>query len=683
MNKFTYIIFTILIFILFKNSIIYGEEDSNPSNTYIVVINKLALEDIGQMKSLKRMVEEGSIGLMNPKGVTSYTNYEGFATLNATNKVLGGIESYYPIDILKKQNVLGQDINIYDSKNILSKIINTNMKNYYDPYFGIIGDILHKNNIKTAVFDYSDTADAFIGKANLVAMSSKGIIDYEYNYYNPYNTRDYKNNINHYYKQIFRNLELIKKSPSLIVIDTENLDNPLHTEQIILERIDNFLDILIEKTNKSKERIIIISPNIDDRFSKGLTPVIIWGKEVNKGLLYSNSTKTEGLITNLDIAPEIIKSFKIDIDEFKSKGLVNFDNETNLEYIIKLNNRINKTSKLRMAVFKSFTVIGSLLLLLYIIFIKFILKNLYIYNMFLWGIYFISVLTCILILAPMFNNNIYLVLILSIGLSILFIMFKIKIEFIYFMIFIVIIADILWGRNIISSSIFGYDPLIGARYYGIGNEIVGILIFTMSIITIILINKGFRRFILLLYSILFFIVISPKLGSNLGGGLAILCMLLYILYKGFQQRAHKCIIFKITTIVIIILFLFFIYIRIFASDTSHITLFINDITSDGLISVLNVIYRKVLVNIRLLGRSIWNKILFITIPVILIVVRNMIKDNIVDREYFIVFNSIIIGSLVGFIVNDSGLLLSAIVNLYLSIYLIYVTIDSGKYKGSE
>ena len=37
-------------------------------------------------------------------------------------------------------------------------------------------------------------------------------------------------------------------------------------------------------------------------------------------------------------------------------------------------------------------------------------------------------------------------------------------------------VDLLTGATMIKSSVLGYDPMAGARYYGVGNEYMGVMI---------------------------------------------------------------------------------------------------------------------------------------------------------------------------------------------------------------
>ncbi|MBS4535373.1 hypothetical protein GOQ29_07045 [Clostridium sp. D2Q-14] len=684
MNKHKYILTVILISILFlKSSITFGNTNDSQSKLYMIVINNLSLEDINEMDFLKKMISDGSIGLMNPKGVSSYTNYEGFVTINSTDKVFGGKIVHYPLDILKKGNVIGQDINNYSSNFTIDNIIYNNENNLYNPNIGVIGDLLNSNNIESAVFDYSDTADTFIGMTGLIAMNKDGKINNILNFYNPYNDGDYSENIEKYYELIINKIDSIENTSDFVIIDTENLNNPIHTRLAILNRIDDFLNSIIKRVDRSRDRVIIISPNVKEGFDKGLTPAIIWGKDINKGLLYSDSTKREGIISNLDIAAEIVKNFNIYEDDFKNNGIENIDYKSNLNYINELNNKINKTSNLRIPILKIVIIIGFLLLILYLIFSLLVIENKYIISLLSYIVYILCLLPLVLIIGPIFNNNIYFILILLFSLLILFKFLNVKIQYIFSLIFIILIIDILNKNKLILFSVLGYDPIIGARYYGLGNEMAGILIFSMVMFSDMITEKNNKSLIMGIYFFTFLIVIFPQWGSNLGSGIAIFIMFLYLVYRDFKEKEYDKVIIKILLISLIIIFLVVIYILFLSTGESHITNFLSIIFSNGLKGSLSIFKRKVLVNIRLIGNSLWSKMFLITIPIMFYLINKFIKYKSLNKIDLTLFNSLIIGSIVGFLANDSGLLLSALINLYICNYIIYVTIVEGINKGSE
>ena len=56
----------------------YGEGDCK---AYIIVVNRLTLSDIEKMPNTNRLIDEGSIGLMNTRGISGYKGAESFLLL--------------------------------------------------------------------------------------------------------------------------------------------------------------------------------------------------------------------------------------------------------------------------------------------------------------------------------------------------------------------------------------------------------------------------------------------------------------------------------------------------------------------------------------------------------------------------------------------------------------------------
>ena len=94
----------------------------------------------------------------------------------------------------------------------------------------------------------------------------------------------------------------------------------------------------------------------------------------------------------------------------------------------------------------------------------------------------------------------------------------------------ILILDLLWEQSLVFKSILGYCPIGGARYYGIGNEFMGLLlgagIIGLTGLAEILHHRGRLPVPSLLtipgFLLLFIFISSPQLGANLGGAIAAL-----------------------------------------------------------------------------------------------------------------------------------------------------------------
>ena len=75
-------------------------------------------------------------------------------------------------------------------------------------------------------------------------------------------------------------------------------------------------------------------------------------------------------------------------------------------------------------------------------------------------------------------------------------------------------------------SILGYDPIAGARFYGIGNEYMGFLLGTTLIGTTALVDKyrakekTMKAISIIIYIVVLLTLAAPTLGTNVGGSMA-------------------------------------------------------------------------------------------------------------------------------------------------------------------
>ena len=82
-------------------------------------------------------------------------------------------------------------------------------------------------------------------------------------------------------------------------------------------------------------------------------------------------------------------------------------------------------------------------------------------------------------------------------------------------------ADQITGSHLIQNSVLGYDPMAGARYYGIGNEYMGILLGSSIVLAGAFYQKyphgGWLPVIALFFVFQSVIIGSPQLGANSDG----------------------------------------------------------------------------------------------------------------------------------------------------------------------
>ena len=702
-KKNLFIMVIIIFTFIFPLQKVYGEEANNSNyRVYIIVANKLSLLDIDNMPNLNRLIDEGSIGLMNVRGLIGYTGGEGFATINASNKSYANNESSefhnlneeYRNLYENRTNFSSADYNIGNIQ--MGKLYNQNENNNYSPYIGALGDSLHEAGFKTAVFGNSDTDEEYIRVSALIPMDSKGLIDYGNLDNILMKDTKYPYNLKTDYDKILMEISQIEKDTALIVVDTGDLHrlssygNFLSADvfdkkrNMILKDIDNFIGELKDNLDKENSLLMVISPNrAEERIDRSrLAPIVIWGKDIDKGVLTSPTTNKKGIVTNLDIAPTISRFLKISNNNMSGSSLQIIKEDKAMDYIVNINQRINIVNKIRTKALYTYGTISILVMgVLILLFVFKINLNNKIGESIKALLLLLYTIPMIFILISVFNiNNLFkfFMFLTAFIIILLFIIWQWDkrklLNYITIIYFILIVLDLLLNNFLTRFSLLSYDPIIGARYFGIGNELIGIFLGTVSVMSSILLERYNNKYIIL--SLLLFSTIligHPKLGANVGGTLALIFTLFYfILLIRDGNLSLKNIIITMVLVGVFIAALGYIDIYINPNPT-HLGKSLILLNQKGLTIVENIINRKVLMNIKLIGSSIWTKVLFTNILVQIIAI-NFLKDNmkkLLDKDLGKGVSIGILGSIIGLLLNDSGIILAALSMNLITIFILF------------
>ena len=381
------ILVIVLILVVYAQEASFGQDVKVNKKVYMIIVNKLSLSDIEKMPNLKDLIGEGSLGLLNVRGLNGYNGAECFITINASNKAYASNISsqFYNLDGEYREtyeNRVDSLIGEYQIGNIeIGRIYNQNEDNKYAPYIGALGDSLHNGGLKTAIFGNSDTDEEIIRYASLIPMDSKGLVDYGNVDNVLISDNIYPYGLKTDYDKILDEVKKVRSKASLIVIDTGDLtrlysySNSLsdsvfiEKREMILKDIDNFVGNLVDEIDKERSLLIIISPNSsDERIDESkLSPIVLWGKDVNKGIITSSTTNRKGIVANLDIGPTITDFLNITMIK-KSGNVIDWLDEDNAyDFVVNMNSRINITSKVRSKTLTTYGIFSVIVMLLVLI----------------------------------------------------------------------------------------------------------------------------------------------------------------------------------------------------------------------------------------------------------------------------------------------------------------------------
>ena len=264
---------------------------------------------------------------------------------------------------------------------------------------------------------------------------------------------------------------------------------------LALTHLDYFVNEITAQLEGKDQLLVLVPTPPAYRLNVGdtLVPFLIHRPNGTAGLVVSPSTRRSGVITNLDVGPTILAWFDIPAPERMYGRRVNFvDHPRALEQTIEMRDRIVAVAAQRNHFLRELVYIN---IGLYIAATLFILLP----EMPPWFGYLLRLTLPIamstplaLLLLPLVQPatpTLALVWALGIAAALALLIRLLTrrtiggITLLAALTCAVILLDTVTGARLMQNSVLGYDPMGGARFYGIGNEYMGVLV-GMAIIAI-------------------------------------------------------------------------------------------------------------------------------------------------------------------------------------------------------
>ena len=478
--------------------------------------------------------------------------------------------------------------------------------------------------------------------------------------------------------------------------------------------------------------LILVSPSPPQAvfgYGQRMTPLVIYDPSRREaGLLGSNTTRRPGIVTNMDIAPAVLQHLGLETPFFLWGAPLEFvPASTHLETLTALSIHTARIFHQRPPIIRGFIlslIIASLLGVLAVMArLKFLYKLRYVHCVLL---NFPAVLLLAALLPPfpaadISQSVLWLVLIAVpvMAPALLLVRRNLTVCFAYSGLTIcgLLLFDLWQGGALNSRSLLGYDPISGARFYGLGNEYMGVLVGSFILGSVSLfsmqgrITQKYKPAIFLLTGCLFaatglllvFFLASPVYGANFGGtitagtGLAVTLGGLFLLpggkrivsrgqcllqvkmghnnnggavpERGWFERPRAAITgLMVLCMAATVLFVYYLNAPGGGDPVSHLGRTWELVRSDGLPELGNVALRKLEMNLKLIRYSLWSRVFlgFIALLAILYYYPVGLMRSIFRREPFFkaILGGTLAGSVAAFCVNDSGVVAAATVMLY-------------------
>jgi hypothetical protein len=510
-------------------------------------------------------------------------------------------------------------------------------------------------------------------------------------------------------KLLATSLELLKESDLLIVELGDswraNFYADFLTEKAFererreaLLKVDAFLEGLLRARSGKNDLIMLVSPNppVSLREEPGqLTLLAARGPNIGHGLLTSPSTRRKGLVTNTDIAPTILEHLGVPVpEEMTGRSVQSLDGQADPGLLVEMEKRIMATASQRKPILTAYVAVVFVLLVLGALSLPlapetYLLRT--IQFLLLWAL----AVPLALLALPLLPNN-SLELTSFFGLCISFLAaglawlttrdFVRAVGEVALVTALVISADIVLGAPLMKWSLLGYDPLIGARFYGVGNEYMGVLIGAALIGTSIQLDTypKTRRALLPVTGVSFLLLVlligHPRLGANTGGTIAAAAafLLAYARLRGTKINLRSVAVITALVVLTVAIFLAIDYLN-GARERSHAGKAVSLIRKEGARSALDIIKRKAATNFKLIQWTIWSKVFIVSLLIFAFVFSKPIGVfKRITAKYPSITSgiyAIVTGSVVALVFNDSGVVAAATMIIFGVVTLLHVAIE--------
>ncbi|MFW6381491.1 MAG: hypothetical protein ACOCZ3_03000 [Bacillota bacterium] len=480
----------------------------------------------------------------------------------------------------------------------------------------------------------------------------------------------------------------------------------LQARQRIITRFDHLLGLIQEQLDLSVDYLglTVPSPPATARsWGYRLGWTVLAGPGLEHGWLTSPTTRRQGLIGIQDLGPTLIESAGLPVDSNTTRGLIGsnmFSLKADIDWIDlqDLNDRITGNSRRRPLFIRVFIGIQLLVIMLAIarIFWKLLHGSVIIQRLLEYLLIALLFLPLnYLVISRISLRNIWYYIVMLTGLSIMEIypFYKrnkallIKALIAGWGLVLVIIYDLITGYQLMADSLLGYSSIIGARYYGLGNEYMGLMIGGYLIGFMILAellpanyqSRLLRVFPLLTVLITFFIG-TARFGANFGGTITIMVAgTISWFHMSRQKLTKRRLIGMVSLSGLLFVFILYLDYRELMGVQSHIGRALGSLLSGDLESIRGILTRKLMINLRLLRWTIWTRVLLAFIVYLLVIfTRPSGKLEYIFGKYSLMtagFYGGLGGSVATMLVNDSGVVAAATLLFYPMLILLYLIQD--------
>lgn len=663
--------------------------------------------------NIDKVVNQGSVAAMSVRTLGPVTTpAEGYATISAGNRAAAVDSS--KSSFLQPNEVFNGDIasSIYRDergkvgfKNPIALGVGfevskrANKRGLFDSRIGSFASALYDHNRSIAVFGNTDTCETddptcFERAIGYIGSDSQGVVRYgdlSRELLQP-STPDETTQLSIDPTIIANKAKAALKKNDVVVVECSDLERVelarSRTKANIsdenfkkaLEQCDKTIGNILDAISLNKDQIYIFSSSAP-KAQEQTTVFAAAGNGIPKGYTASSTTRREGVVTLVDIAPTILSDYKIKVPGSMGETLLDWrknslSGEERQNYLIKMNNQaiIRDKSVAPAALFLVIMVVLSVLTAMiaytrtkswrtaaqYLSLVTVCIPSIG-FLMKPWietlgsastVIFTMAITSAILGAILLWCAKKWGVVLVILGIAV----FNLLVQF----------GDILTGGNLQFNTVFGYSPVVAGRFAGFGNLAFAIVAISAIIVVAMVkeltnakpnVNQSRINIGLIVFMVLVLIIDgAPYFGSDVGGVLALTPTIFVIGFMLYNKRVgiKALLISAVVTIGALITFAFIDLARP-VSQRTHLGRFAESLVrGDAGI----IIERKITANIRILTTSVWLVVVVVALCYVMFLFlhpeRFLRKTNEAHPGFrYLAFPGIVVAVL-GMVLNDSG-----------------------------
>ena len=477
----------------------------------------------------------------------------------------------------------------------------------------------------------------------------------------------------------------------------------LEMKQGVLREADKFVGRLLNSENRQDLVFIVISPTLPPSsvysVNRNLAPIIIYRQDQPAGVLTSNTTRLDGIVSNIDIAPTLFRELGYEGNlNFLGEAITTIPKNNNMQIVSDNLSGYITLKKSRYGIHAIYVVL--LVMALAILFLPMFKSTRAVPAVVRRAFAaMVVVLPAAGYIVPvLFKINTYYEMIAIIGLVTVaagVLMSKndartlCGMALVSMITAVFIITDLLLGTQLLLHTPLGFDDVfMGGRYCGINNDSMGILLGSTVFATFYWLErlKLNRFFTVLTGSAVFMAVIlsqSPGFGANVGGTIAAMTtgvIAITFLISGKPINYKQV---AVTVVLVFVVELVIAYIDYRSGGPTHAGKVMGTLLTQGFgIKFMEVLKSKLSLFGLMLVLPPYNILGAVQIYLFFVVktrLSDYLRDLSVQFSLFSGWREVIFyGGLVAFVFNDTGVIATALMFTYLTMPLgVLINSSSG------